>query len=95
MVANISSLQHTDHADYDAVALTPAMDVPADCDQTQFEVGLDDIVNGGVQLAAKLKKAHMYTDLATFTLRCSICQLGLKGEKDAQSHAQQTQHTSL
>ncbi|KAG0363716.1 ubiquitin-specific protease otu1 [Podila minutissima] len=81
--------------DYDAVALTPAMDVPADCDQTQFEVGLDDIVNGGVQLAAKLKKAHMYTDLATFTLRCSICQLGLKGEKDAQSHAQQTQHTSL
>ncbi|KAF9304188.1 hypothetical protein BGZ74_002175 [Mortierella antarctica] len=80
---------------YDAVALTPAMDVPADCDQTQFEVGLDDIVNGGVQLAAKLKKAHKYTDLATFTLRCSICQLGLKGEKDAQSHAQQTQHTSF
>ncbi|KAG0342086.1 ubiquitin-specific protease otu1 [Podila horticola] len=80
---------------YDAVALTPALDIPADCDQTQFEVGLDDIVNGGVQLAAKLKKAHKYTDLATFTLRCSICQIGLKGEKDAQNHAQQTQHTSL
>ncbi|KAG0086918.1 hypothetical protein BGZ93_003335 [Podila epicladia] len=80
---------------YDAVALTPAMDVPADCDQTQFEAELDDIVNGGVQLAAKLKKAHKYTDLATFTLRCSVCQLGFKGEKDAQNHAQQTQHTSL
>ncbi|KAG0035642.1 hypothetical protein BGZ81_003654 [Podila clonocystis] len=81
--------------DYDAVALTPALDIPADCDQTQFEVELDDIVNGGVQLAAKLKKAHKYTDLATFTLRCSVCQLGLKGEKDAQNHAQQIQHTSF
>lgn len=80
---------------YDAVALTPALDIPADCDQTQFEIGLEDIVNGGVQLAAKLKKAHKYTDLATFTLRCSVCQTGLKGEKDAQNHAQQTQHTSL
>lgn len=86
---------NTYHADYDAIALTPALDIPADCDQTQFEVGLDDIVNGGVQLAAKLKKAHKYTDLATFTLRCSICQIGLKGEKDAQHHAHQTQHTSL
>ncbi|KFH73115.1 hypothetical protein MVEG_00338 [Podila verticillata NRRL 6337] len=80
---------------YDAVALTPALDIPADCDQTQFEIGLEDIVNGGVQLAAKLKKAHKYTDLATFTLRCTICQTGLKGEKDAQNHAQQTQHTSF
>ncbi|KAF9921105.1 ubiquitin-specific protease otu1, partial [Linnemannia zychae] len=79
---------------YDAVALTPGLDIPEECDQTQFETSLEDIVTAGIQLAAKLKQAHKYTDLATFTLRCSICQVGLKGEKDAQQHAQATMHTS-
>ncbi|KAF9140387.1 ubiquitin-specific protease otu1 [Linnemannia schmuckeri] len=80
---------------YDAVALTPSLDIPAECDQTQFETTSEDILTAGIQLAAKLKQAHKYTDLATFTLRCSICQIGLKGEKDAQQHAQSTMHTSL
>ncbi|KAG0366575.1 ubiquitin-specific protease otu1 [Gamsiella multidivaricata] len=84
-----------DRFDYDAVALTPGLDIPAECDQTQFDTTFDDIIVAGTQLAAKLKKAHKYTDLATFTLRCSVCQVGLKGEKDAQQHAQQTMHTSL
>ncbi|KAF9404271.1 ubiquitin-specific protease otu1, partial [Podila epigama] len=56
---------------YDAVALTPGLDIPSDCDQTQFDIGMDIIVQGGIELAAKLKAAHKYTDLATFTLRCS------------------------
>ncbi|KAG0206268.1 ubiquitin-specific protease otu1 [Mortierella sp. GBA30] len=81
--------------DYDAVALSPGLDIPAECDQTQFDVRSEEIVNAGTQLAAKLKKAHKYTDLATFTLRCAICQTGLKGEKDAQRHAQQTTHTTF
>ncbi|KAG0212232.1 hypothetical protein BGX33_003749 [Mortierella sp. NVP41] len=80
---------------YDAVALTPSLDIPAECDQTQFEANSEDILNAGIQLAAKLKQAHKYTDLATFTLRCSVCQVGLKGEKDAQQHAQSTMHTSF
>ncbi|KAG0309857.1 ubiquitin-specific protease otu1, partial [Linnemannia gamsii] len=80
---------------YDAVALTPSLDIPAECDQTQFETASEDILTAGIQLASKLKQAHKYTDLATFTLRCSVCQIGLKGEKDAQQHAQSTMHTSL
>ncbi|KAF9161147.1 hypothetical protein DFQ26_004813 [Actinomortierella ambigua] len=80
---------------YDAVALTPGLDIPADCDQTQFDVSAEEILKAGVQLAAKLKKEHKYTDLANFTLKCSICGVGLKGEKDAQQHAQQTYHTSF
>ncbi|KAG0050643.1 ubiquitin-specific protease otu1 [Gryganskiella cystojenkinii] len=81
---------------YDAVALTPGLDIPAECDQTQFDMSTsDEIFAAGIQLAAKLKQAHKYTDLATFTLRCSVCQAGLKGEKDAQQHAQQTMHTSF
>ncbi|KAF9119370.1 ubiquitin-specific protease otu1, partial [Mortierella sp. 14UC] len=81
--------------DYDAVALTPSLDIPAECDQTQFENSSEDILTAGIRLAAKLKQAHKYTDLATFTLRCSVCQVGLKGEKDAQQHAQSTMHTAL
>ncbi|KAK3848394.1 MAG: hypothetical protein J3R72DRAFT_428926 [Linnemannia gamsii] len=80
---------------YDAVALTPSLDIPAECDQTQFETSSDAILTAGVQLAAKLKQAHKFTDLATFTLRCSVCQVGLKGEKDAQQHAQSTMHTAF
>ncbi|KAG0081216.1 ubiquitin-specific protease otu1 [Linnemannia elongata] len=80
---------------YDAVALTPSLDIPPECDQTQFDTSSEDILTAGIQLAAKLKQAHKYTDLATFTLRCSVCQIGLKGEKDAQQHAQSTMHTSL
>ncbi|KAF9331859.1 ubiquitin-specific protease otu1 [Linnemannia elongata] len=77
---------------YDAVALTPSLDIPPECDQTQFDTSSEDILTAGIQLAAKLKQ---YTDLATFTLRCSVCQIGLKGEKDAQQHAQSAMHTSL
>ncbi|KAF9117007.1 ubiquitin-specific protease otu1 [Mortierella sp. AM989] len=80
---------------YDALAITPGLDIPIECDQTQFDANSEDIVTAGVQLSTILKKAHKYTDLATFTLRCSICQVGLKGEKDAQQHAQQTLHTTL
>ncbi|KAI1316265.1 hypothetical protein EDD11_010173 [Mortierella claussenii] len=84
-----------DGAYYDAVALTPSVDIPADCDQTRFDTHFEDVITAGIQLAAKLKKAHKFTDLATFTLRCSVCHVGLKGEKDAHQHAQQTKHTAL
>ncbi|KAG0219498.1 ubiquitin-specific protease otu1 [Mortierella sp. GBA43] len=80
---------------YDALALTPALDIPPECDQTQFDTSAEAIITTGIQLAARLKKEHKYTDLATFTLRCSICQAGLKGQKDAQEHARQTMHEQL
>ncbi|KAK3813257.1 MAG: hypothetical protein J3Q66DRAFT_347765 [Benniella sp.] len=81
---------------YDALALTPGLDIPAECDQTQFDATSSEaIIAAGVQLAARLKKAHKYTDIATFTIRCSICKAGFKGEKDARQHAQETTHTSF
>jgi len=43
--------------DYDAVALTPGLDIPAECDQTQFDLATsDEIVSAGVQLSIKLKQ---------------------------------------
>ncbi|KAG0300543.1 hypothetical protein BGZ98_009092 [Dissophora globulifera] len=41
---------------YDAIALTPGLDIPAECDQTQFDTHSEDIISAGVQLAAKLKQ---------------------------------------
>ncbi|KAG0243259.1 ubiquitin-specific protease otu1 [Actinomortierella wolfii] len=89
------STNRVDRFDYDAVALTLGADIPAECDQTQFDVSAEEILQAGIQLAAKLKKEHKYTDLANFRLKCSICGAGLRGEKDAQQHAQQTFHTAF
>ncbi|KAF9953915.1 hypothetical protein BGZ72_005073 [Mortierella alpina] len=44
---------------YDAVALTPGLEFPAECDQTQFDAGAEDVIAAGVQLAAKLKAKHL------------------------------------
>ncbi|KAF9361464.1 hypothetical protein BGX34_007125 [Mortierella sp. NVP85] len=104
------STNRVDRFDYDALALTPGLDIPAECDQTQFDATSSEaIIAAGVQLAARLKKsvgfstngiemgdqAHKYTDIATFTIRCSLCKAGFKGEKDARQHAQETTHTSF
>lgn len=45
------------YIDYDALALTPGLDIPAECDQTQFDsTSSEAIITAGVQLAARLKK---------------------------------------
>jgi len=35
---------------------------------------------------------HKFTDLAKFSLRCSICRKGLVGQREAQAHAIATGH---
>jgi ubiquitin thioesterase OTU1 len=37
-------------------------------------------------------EARQFTDTANFTLRCGICQLPVKGEKEAVEHAKATGH---
>ena len=39
--------------------------------------------------------ARQFTNTATFTLRCGVCQIGLKGEKEAVMHAKDTGHTNF
>ena len=38
---------------------------------------------------------HKFTDLAKFTLRCSVCQQGLVGQREAQAHAVSTGHSAF
>lgn len=49
-------------------------------------------IEAATVLASVWKMKRKYTDLATFTLRCSICKIGLKGQKEAQAHAIETKH---
>lgn len=37
-------------------------------------------------------EARQFTDTANFTLRCGVCQIGVKGEKEAVEHARATGH---
>ncbi|KAI7868574.1 hypothetical protein BDF14DRAFT_1880830 [Spinellus fusiger] len=80
---------------YDALAMAPTMDSPMEFDQTQFSIHENDVLDAATQLAAALRQAHHYTDVANFSLKCQICQKGLVGEKDAQVHATSTGHTQF
>lgn len=44
------------------------------------------------ELVMAARAAHKYTDTSQFTLRCGDCRIGLKGQLEAQKHAQQTNH---
>ncbi|KAG2225318.1 hypothetical protein INT45_005562 [Circinella minor] len=72
---------------YDALALSPMTDAPADFDQTRFPVTDDSILEAAKKLAEILRQKRKFTDVANFTLKCNQCQKGLVGEKDAQDHA--------
>ncbi|CAO3703270.1 unnamed protein product [Rhizopus stolonifer] len=78
---------------YDALALAPTNDSPAEFDQTRFSAADNDIIIAAKAISDSLRKSHKYTDVANFTLRCEQCKSGLKGEKDAQNHAATTGHT--
>lgn len=80
---------------YDVISLTPQEGIPKEFDVTTFPVSDDSVLEGALELAKILKVAHKYTDLANFTLKCGICAIGLKGQKEAQKHAMETGHSEF
>ena len=46
-------------------------------------------------VVAKAHAARQFTDTANFSLRCLVCQKGLKGEKEALEHAKATGHQNF
>ncbi|ODQ56486.1 OTU-domain-containing protein [Saitoella complicata NRRL Y-17804] len=80
---------------YDALALSPVYASPGEHDQTLFDVGSalgDEVLQAAQELVGRLKGKGYYTDTANFSLRCSVCRVGLKGEKEAVKHAEGTGH---
>ena len=53
------------------------------------------ITEAAEQLVAALHSSKSFTDTANFTLRCGVCNCGLKGEKEAVEHAKQTGHQNF
>ncbi|KAL0946683.1 hypothetical protein HGRIS_012870 [Hohenbuehelia grisea] len=82
---------------YDAASLAPSPDAPEEWHQTVFPIESDDetdaILVAAKKLADILRSKKAYTNTATFDLKCEQCGQGLKGEKGARAHAEQTGHT--
>ncbi|KAJ3818338.1 hypothetical protein EV361DRAFT_808640 [Lentinula raphanica] len=82
---------------YDAATLAPMADAPSEWHQTVFPITKQDTSDGVLVAAKKLADAlrakKAFTNTATFDLKCEVCGQGLKGEKGARAHAEQTGHT--
>ncbi|XP_024018615.1 ubiquitin thioesterase OTU1 isoform X1 [Morus notabilis] len=84
---------------YDALAMSPFEGAPEEFDQTIFTVQTDRTV-GPVEaitlnFVKEQQRKRRFTDTANFTLRCGVCQIGVKGQKEAVEHAQATGHVNF
>ncbi|KAL0577873.1 ubiquitin-specific protease otu1 [Marasmius crinis-equi] len=77
---------------YDAATLAPSPDAPSEWHQTVFPVDNGSALEAGKKLADRLRAKKAYTNTATFDLKCEECGKGLKGEKEARAHAEQSGH---
>ncbi|KAG6878919.1 hypothetical protein C0992_006611 [Termitomyces sp. T32_za158] len=81
---------------YDAATLAPMPEAPGEWHQTLFPASAldnqDPVMIAAGKLADILRAKKAYTNTSTFDLKCETCGKGLKGEKDARVHAEQTGH---
>lgn len=80
---------------YDILVRTLFSGAPAELDVTVFPVGDELAVAQAQAVAAEVCAARDFTDTASFTIRCLVCQKGLKGEAEAVEHAKATSHTNF
>lgn len=61
--------------------------------QTMFPGGeAREVLTAAQELCKELKKRRYYTDTSNFSLKCKVCGMGLKGEREAVKHAAATGH---
>ncbi|KAF8447516.1 hypothetical protein L210DRAFT_3440836 [Boletus edulis BED1] len=81
---------------YDAATLAPMEGAPDEWHQSIFPITSadtsDPVLEAATKLATILRERKAFTNTATFDLKCEQCGKGLKGEKDARAHAQETGH---
>ena len=75
---------------YDAVALGTG-----GADKTIFSSADADTEALAVTLAKAEQAKKKFVDVGSFTLRCLVCSAGLKGQDEAQTHAQATGHQNF
>lgn len=90
---------------YDALAVATSDGGGEGGDVTQLKVSSTDGTGSDVDLDVAMAAAGLlverfhvhrqFTDTANFTLRCSVCKVGLVGEKEAVEHANKTGHANF
>jgi ubiquitin thioesterase OTU1 len=83
---------------YDALAVAAGVGTAESRDTVTMPVSsskLEAVMAGAARLVAKAHSSRQFTDTANFTLRCGVCKIGLKGEKEAVQHAQTTGHQNF
>jgi len=80
---------------YDATSFAPTAGAPPDFHETVFPIDNVAILTTAQTLAARLRAQKKYTNTATFLLKCETCGKGLRGEKEARTHAGETGHAEF
>ncbi len=80
---------------YDVVVRQLFDGAPSELDVSVFEASDDGAAREAEALVGELHRQRKFTDTASFTIRCLVCQRGLKGEKEALEHAKTTGHTNF
>jgi ubiquitin thioesterase OTU1 len=85
-----------DGVHYNPLVFAPRAGAPeSPADRTL--VGVDDANAQALaaQLARDERAKRAFTDTSTFALRCLVCNAGLRGQDDAQTHAAATGHANF
>ncbi|KAJ9509210.1 hypothetical protein QJQ45_001496 [Haematococcus lacustris] len=84
---------------YDSLAVAAFEGAPEELDTRILDLSsprqLAVVEEGATKLVAACHDARMFTNTASFTLRCGVCQVGLKGEREAVDHAKFTGHQNF
>jgi len=83
---------------YDGIHYDPLMFEPLDNNQpiqTVFPTSNESILEMALEIAREAKASRQFTDVQNFSLRCLVCNAGLRGNAQARSHALETGHTNF
>jgi len=80
---------------YDLLVRTLFDGAPEELDVTLFRPDDARALEQAKLVAAEARRNRTFTDTASFTLRCLVCQRGLKGQAEAVEHAQATGHANF
>ncbi|DAZ96296.1 TPA: hypothetical protein N0F65_008329 [Lagenidium giganteum] len=77
---------------YDIVVEAASTTAPESRDVALFPINDFSEVERASEIAVAAHQNHEFTDVSNFTLQCLVCRKALKGQREAQAHAQDTGH---
>lgn len=84
-----------DGVHYDLIVRQLFDGAPEELDVCCFATTDEGVMGEASRLVAEQHRARKFTDTSAFTLRCLVCQCGLKGQEGALAHAKESGHTNF